>query len=195
MADYFAILGQPRRPALDADQLKQEFLRLSAELHPDKASPENRAAAEKDFRELNAAYNCLRETRPRLLHLLELEGVPAAPHVQSAPADVMEFFAPVAGLTRGVDEFLRRKRNAGSPMLQAQLFEEGLDWTDRIQALQARLRRQITFLEEELDRDREDKKDEPGPISLDRLGQIAAILGFYERWSAQLQERLTALSF
>src|SRR5437868_8581649 len=76
MTDNFSLFNEPRRPWLDADLLKQKFLKFSAEVHPDKihnASDGEKAAANKRYAELNAAYNCLREPKERLLHLIELE--------------------------------------------------------------------------------------------------------------------------
>lgn len=203
MPDFFAILGQPRLPALDLEQLREAFLRRSTEAHPDKAGPRDKPAAEKQFAEINAAYNILRHSRPRLLHLLELEGLPPVPHVQSAPPEVTPFFAPVAELTRAADEFLARRRKASSPMLQAQFFAEALDWTDQIQAVQSRLHQQIRALEDELlPMNLVWAKAPPLPdltraaaLPLERVQQITTILGFFERWNSQLQERLTALAF
>jgi hypothetical protein len=36
MNDCFALLNEPRRPWLDSEALKQRFVSLSAELHPDR---------------------------------------------------------------------------------------------------------------------------------------------------------------
>ncbi len=74
--DHFAELGQPRRPSLDADALKDHFHRLTAEHHPDIAGDGGR------FTTLNAAYTVLREPAARLRHLLELD----APAALAAPA-------------------------------------------------------------------------------------------------------------
>src|SRR5215472_9636832 len=76
MVDYFALLDEPRRPWLDAEPLKEKFLALSATVHPDRVhnlSETERAAAQERYTELNAAYQCLREPKERLHHLLELE--------------------------------------------------------------------------------------------------------------------------
>ena len=35
MTDYFNLLSEPRRPWLNPEALKQKFLNLSAEVHPD----------------------------------------------------------------------------------------------------------------------------------------------------------------
>ena len=36
MTDNFALLNEPRRPWLEANLLKQKFLALSADFHPDR---------------------------------------------------------------------------------------------------------------------------------------------------------------
>ena len=57
MPDYFALLNKPRRPWLDADLLKQKFLALASDLHPDRvhnASEAEKSEATKRYAELNA---------------------------------------------------------------------------------------------------------------------------------------------
>ena len=76
MTDYFALLDEPRRPWLEPEALKTKFLKLAAEIHPDRkhgAGKIEKAAANRSYAELNAAFNCLAEPKLRLLHLLELE--------------------------------------------------------------------------------------------------------------------------
>src|SRR5580692_3518031 len=122
--DNFALFGQPRLPWLDPVALKAAFLEQSARLHPDRvhaASAEEKAAATGCFAELNAAYNCLREPKERLLHLLELEsGAPPA-NVQSVPADTVDLLMETGQVCRQTDQFLAAKSRAASPLLQAQL--------------------------------------------------------------------------
>src|SRR5262245_19249321 len=77
VADYFALLSQPRRPWLDPEQLKNRFIELSGQLHPDRvhaSSSEEKRLAQQNYTEINAAYQCLLHPRDRLAHLLELEG-------------------------------------------------------------------------------------------------------------------------
>src|SRR5204862_2338470 len=76
MTDYFALLGEARRPWLDTEALKAKFLTLTANVHPDrvhKAIPAEKQTAHQLYTELNAAFNCLRGPKTRLLHLFELE--------------------------------------------------------------------------------------------------------------------------
>ena len=58
MTDFFAVLGQSRRPWLDAEQLKDAFLTRSSTVHPDRVHSESEAprqAADERYAELNAA--------------------------------------------------------------------------------------------------------------------------------------------
>src|SRR5947209_8387527 len=101
MLDYFALLNQPRRPWLDADLLQQTFLALSAEAHPDRvhnAEEANKSRAQHRFTELNAAYNCLREPKTRLRHLLELEAGAKPADMQAIPPQLMNAFLEVSQL-------------------------------------------------------------------------------------------------
>ena len=48
MTDFFEMLGVPRRPWLNADDLKSRFHTVALECHPDRVTtldPEERAAA------------------------------------------------------------------------------------------------------------------------------------------------------
>ena len=69
MLDNFALLNEARRPWLEAEPLKQKFLALSSEFHPDRAhaaGEAQREAATRRFAGLNAAWQCLREPKERI---------------------------------------------------------------------------------------------------------------------------------
>src|ERR1700722_13850489 len=106
MNDNFALFNEPRRPWIDPDLLKEKFLALSAQFHPDRvhqsSEPERRAASER-FAEINAAYNCLREPKDRLRHLLELELGRKPADIQRVPAEMMDSMFEVGQLCRQVD--------------------------------------------------------------------------------------------
>jgi curved DNA-binding protein CbpA len=204
--DYFALLGQPRQPWLDPDALKAAFLEQSALLHPDRVqagTTEEKDAATNRFTELNAAYHCLREAKERLLHLLELEsGAPLA-NVQTIPEGSMDLFMETGQVCRQTDQFLAGKGKAASPLLQAQWFEQSLDWTTRLQALQERIHLRRDQLLAEL-QDMNVIWNAAPPVSLrlraeklplQRLEEMARTLGYIARCDGQLQERLAQLSF
>src|SRR5271154_523038 len=153
MPDYFALLNETRRPWLDADLLKQKFLALSANLHPDKihsASELDKSASAKNFAELNAAFNCLAEPKSRLLHLLELELGAKPKDIQQIPTALADLFAEVATVCKGTDVFLAEKGKATSPLAQVQLFERGQDWVEKLNRLQKKLNELREKLADEL---------------------------------------------
>lgn len=199
MTDYFSLLQQPRRPWLDPEILKQQFLTLSAAAHPDRfhGRPELECrAANERFSQLNAAHACLREPRDRLRHLLELETGRKPSDLQEIPDVLANLLLEVAALCREADGFLARREAITSPLLRAQNFEQVQQWMDRlnqpqkrIAALQAaclaRLRQLDSTWSEAGDR----------KSLLLELEQICRQLGFFARWEGQLQERVHRLMF
>src|ERR1035437_8647100 len=142
MTDHFALLNEPRRPWLDADLLKQKFLALASDAHPDRihgASESEKAEVTQSYAQLNAAFNCLAEPKLRLLHLLELELGAKPKDIQQIPTALADLFAEVATNCRSVDGFLAEKSKAASPLLQVQLFERGQDWVEKLNLLQRKL--------------------------------------------------------
>jgi len=181
--------------------LKQKFLALSANAHPDRihsASEADRADATKKFTELNAAYNCLAEPKLRLLHLLELELGAKPKDIQQIPTALADLFAEVATSCRSVDGFLAEKSNTTSPLLQVQLFERGQDWVEKLNVLQRKLNELREKLTNEL------KSLDAQWISYDtglrreilpKLEELYRLFGYFNRWNNQIQERVVQLSF
>ncbi len=205
MTDAFALLSEPRRPWLDAEALKGRFLPLSTAVHPDRvhsASEAEKAAANTRYAELNAAYNTLREPRDRLLHLLELEAGGKPRDVQRIPPGTMDLFVEVGQSCRDADEFLKRKSAAESPMLKLCLMQEGLDWLDRLQALQGRVNAKRDEFIIELRQLNAAWEAAPaigsperlGALPLDRLEQIYRAMSYVARWTEQVQERIVQLA-
>ena len=189
MTDQFALLDEPRSVWLDTEALKTKFHERSAAFHPDRFhnAPENeKVEANRHYAELNAAYNCLSQTRSRLQHFLELESGEPPDAIQQPPADLMDLFFECGNLTRGIDKFLREKEAADSPLLKVKLFERSMDWTEKVEQFNARISEKITELETEL-------QDSNTP-ALPRIEDIYRRLSYYERWRSQLQERFVKLS-
>ena len=195
MVNHFARFGFAPSPWMDAEELKERFLELSATAHPDKAAAADKVGAEQEFRELNEAFNVLRHSRARLLHLLEVCGVAKQEHVQNVPAAALEFFAEVAAITKQADALIKEKAAAGSPMLKVQLMEKGLEQIEAMQELQEKLRGKIAGIEETLKQASQEWPRSPEPAAIKMLGEAAAALGFFEKWNAQLQERIGTLTF
>ncbi len=199
MTDYFALLNEPRRPWLDADALRQKFLALSANLHPDRihsAGESDKTAATKKFTELNAAYNCLAEPKLRLLHLLELELGAKPKDIQSIPAQLADLFAEVAAVCRQADDFLVEKRKVSSPLLQVQWFERAQEWAEKLNALQRRLNdlnAQVMDRLKTLDDQWISADGTSRRAMLPKLEELYRFFGYFNRWNSQIQERVVQL--
>jgi DnaJ-domain-containing protein 1 len=200
MTDYFVLLNEPRRPWLDPDSLKQKFLALAAGIHPDRihnADDLEKAAANRRYAELNAAYHCLVEPKLRLRHLLELELGAKPNDVQQIPATLADLFAEVATTCRNADTFLAEKAQATSPLLQVQLFERAQEWIERLNDLQKKLNELREKLMGELksldERWIAAEAASRGEI-LPKLEELYRLFGYFNRWHSQIQERAVRLS-
>jgi hypothetical protein len=204
MTDFFALLGQLRRPWLEPDELKARYFALAQQVHPDRyhdAPLAQQQAAAAHHAELNAAYQYLREPKNRLLHLLELELGRKPEEIQDVPTETMELFVEVGQLCSGVDAFLAGHGKVSSPILKAKVFEEGLEWTDRLQKMQEDLSVRREVLEDRLraiDAAWNTASDPRCPASSSspwpELEQLYREFSFLGRWFAQLQQRIVQLS-
>jgi len=199
--DPFVLLGVSRRPWIDSETLKQKFLSLSADCHPDRvhqATESQKRAAQDRFTELNTAYQSLLDDRERLLHLAELELGRRAAKVQNIPAELMTLFLEVGKLCREADAFLAEKAAQTSPLLKVQLFERAQIWIEQLRALQQQVMQSRDLLLTEI------KKMDVGwemasaaekGLRLRRLQEIAGLMNYSKKWNAQIQERIVQLSF
>jgi hypothetical protein len=205
MTDYFALLNETRRPGLDAGALKQRFLERSSAIHPDRfhsAAPGERDQAGQRYTEINAAYQCLSEPKERLLHLYELENGARPKDIQRIPPGTMDLFVEVGQMCRDADAFLAERAKVTSPMLRVKLFEQGLEWVDKLNQVQGHVNAKREELLKELEGLNEvwakappvGAPDRPGALPLERLEQIYRILSYVNRWSGQIQERQVQLA-
>jgi len=206
MTDCFELLGIPRRPWLDAEELKARFMQLSASIHPDRvhqAGEAEKQAAQDCFATINQAYNRLRDPKDRLLHLLELELGGDLTQVQCLPSRAMDAYLAAGQACRECDQFLTEKAATTSPMVQLRFFEQGMDWVDRIQEFQRRMEGSRDQLFNEL---REmtaawenaaalEANQRQVALPLGRVEEIYRELSYLLRWISQLQERLVQLTF
>ena len=203
MPDYFALLNEPRRPWLDADALKQKFLTLSSEVHPDRVhslGAAERAAAQERYTQLNAAYQHLTEPKERLRHLLELELGRRPSDLQDVPSDLMDLAMEVGRTCRQADALIAESSKVTSPLLKVQFFERGQEQTDVLRELQRRLiQRQEELNAATRELDVEWVRTEPGSAQRDelrkRLEGIYRLLSYFGRWISQVQQRTVELSF
>lgn len=94
MANYYEILGV--KPTASASELRQAYVRLAKERHPDRfPDPAERAKAEAFFKELTAAYNTLGNDRGRAAYdqsLSRPKDAPPAEIAKTAYAQALESF-------------------------------------------------------------------------------------------------------
>ena len=109
MTDYFALLGEARRPWIDPEKLKAKYFALARERPADA--------------ELNEAYRRLSDPKLRLHHLLSLEGVDLKTGREIPPA-LAELFWSTGNLLREVDRWLLKSAQAGSALSRALLSGE-----------------------------------------------------------------------
>jgi len=198
MTDFFELLSEPRRPWLDSELLKEKFLALSAQFHPDRvhnASEAERTAAQKRYVELNAAYNQLREPKDRLLHLLELELGAKPKDVQQIPGELVPLFTEVNQVCREADGLVSEKSKITSPLLRVEIFERGQECTEKLAAIQQRIGAERDRLIGEVQKidarwnDCTDRKPE-----VEQLEELYRLLSYYTRWEDQLRERVVKLA-
>ncbi len=199
MTDFFALLDEPRRPWLEPEPLKQKFLALSTTVHPDRVhnlGEAERAAAQERYTEFNAAYNCLREPKERVHHLLQLELGELPKDVQRIPADLMDLSLEIGQRCREADLFLAEKAKATSPLLQVKMFERGHELVDKLRPVRERVDAFTERLNEELKQiDTAWQSNGSRPELLKRLEEVYRLFGYFNRWQSQLQERAVRLSF
>jgi len=193
MTDYFALLGFERSPWLDVEAVNARFLERSAEAHPDRVHGDESAMKEANrrFADLNAAAACLREPRERLQHLLELETGSKQNFAQAIPNELMDLVMRVGQTCRSVDQFLAERGKATSPMMQAQLFGQGLEWSDRVSELMNAVSEMRVRAEARL---KELSNRWPAEKPIAELQKLAHVFATVARWEGQLKERFATLA-
>ena len=187
MTDYFALLGEPRRPWLDEEALKTRFHALTAERHPDVAREEDSGP----FSALTVAYRVLSDPRARLRHLLELEAPQEPFRGIPAPASVGELFPVMGAKKQALDAFLKKRAASASALAKALLLPEQY-------ALQEELESLLQVLEAERNRWLQeipalDAAWTAGERPVPQLAKTAQALGYLDKWSAQIREGLVRL--
>ena len=193
MTDYFALLDEPRRLWLDVENLKQKFLAVSAEVHPDRvhgASDSEKKTAQECYTQLNTAFQTLSNPRDRVRHLLELELGRKPDELDRVPSELMDSFMAVAQVLREADKCLSEKEKTASPLLQVQLFERAQTFVEKLGGVE----KSVVVTRENVIRELQ-QLNGAEILPLRRLEEIYRLLGYYDRWLNQIQERRVRLSF
>jgi len=198
MTDFFELLSEARRPWLDSELLKEKFLTLSAQYHPDRvhnADKSERSAAQKRYVEINAAYNLLRDPKDRLLHLLELELGAKPKDVQTIPSELIPLFTELSQVCREADGLVSEKSKTTSPLLKVEMFQHGQECTEKLTAIRQRVSAERERLLEEvrkIDARWNDCSDRKAHVQ--KIEELYRLLSYFTRWEEQLRERVVRLA-
>jgi curved DNA-binding protein CbpA len=174
MTDYFALLDQPRIPWLDPKALKEVFHRKTLEQHPDSAP-----GAEREFAQLNEAYQVLQDPKRRLHHFLRLENrVP--PSNQAVPQDLEELFLQIGVLNQTTAQVLAKMRAASNPLSKSLLKADVVAAQKDVGRLRDKVRELNEAGEERL-------RQTPGG-EIEQIAELYQRFAYLGRWSAQLDE-------
>ncbi|HEY1771248.1 MAG TPA: hypothetical protein VGG02_13435 [Chthoniobacterales bacterium] len=124
MTDYFALLGEARRPWLEPEELKEKY--------------HAQARAGSPNEELNEAFRVLSEPRLRLQHLLALEKI-ETPAGRAIPPEVAELFWRGGNVLRETESWLRRNAEASGQLARAMLHPQRLKLNERLTSLESGL--------------------------------------------------------
>lgn len=92
-ADYFAVMGLPRKLSLDPRALEPVYHELSRRYHPDlyrAATPRERIGALESSSKVNQAYRTLRDPFERAAYLLGLEEGSGEPAKEAPPQELFD---------------------------------------------------------------------------------------------------------
>lgn len=180
--DAFAELGLPRQVDLDADAIEDAWRELSRHVHPDAEDGDaDRAAA------INRAHQLLAQPGSRLRHWLELHGRSA--RAAAMDDQMMSFFSKVGACLQAADDVLKKRAAATTAMGRAVLATAEWESQAALQGVLGQLGEAIAvaigrFVEI-------DAAAESGEFAV--AESAAASLGFFEKWQAQIRDRMLAL--
>ena len=177
MEDAFAVFGISRRPLIDEPALKETYLRLAADRHPDASGGDD-----EEFHLVQEAYKTLRDPAARLRHLLELT-FPTfrrdGGHVPHA-----ELFLRAGNAVQAARMVWQRFENTSSALARALLSPEIAEALREIREASGF----VQEAEDELESQLEDLDTRWPDVSPDELSALATAFRFLSRWKSQLSE-------
>jgi hypothetical protein len=176
MTDYFALLGEARRPWLDCDKLKEKYYRLSLAAPPDA--------------ELNEGFRVLSDPKLRLHHLLTLEGADLVAR-RVVPSSVAELFWNTGALLRETEHWLLSNAEATSTLGRALRKPERAKLEERLLKLEEELR---SSYEAELAQIRKADWNPTSPNELAKFIERYDSISYLTRLRAQTAEKRFQLS-
>lgn len=179
--DAFALLGLPRRAALNTQEVREAFQKAAAAMHPDGAGDgDDRARRTEQFAALNEAQAILTSLPQRLRHLLALEYPDRAAARTGVVMDsaMMQLFSTVAAAVQRAAAVQAKKQKAGSALTKAMLANEEMEARESLESAVQDVEAAREALESEL---------AGGVRGAETLQSCAARAGFLEKWQAELR--------
>lgn len=175
--DAFALFGIERRPLIGEATLKERYLRLAADRHPDASGGDS-----ENFHLVQEAYQTLREPAARLRHLVELEFPEHLRNGGQAPN--AELFLQAGRAVQTARAVSQRLGSARSGLARALLSPEIAAALRQIrEAFEA-----VQKADEELAEQLENLDTQWPDVSPDELSALATSFRFLTRWKVQLSE-------
>jgi curved DNA-binding protein CbpA len=177
MEDAFAVFGLSRRPLVDESALKETYLRLAADRHPDASGGDD-----EEFHLVQEAYKTLRDPASRLRHLLEL----AFPTFRRDGGHVphAELFLRAGSAVQAARTVWQRFENSSSVLARALLSPEIAEALRQIRAASGFVQQ----ADDDLARQLEELDSRWPDISPDELSALSSAFRFVSRWKSQLSE-------
>jgi curved DNA-binding protein CbpA len=190
--NYFELFGLVPRPFIDENSLKQSYLRLSAEKHPDKFQGDKRKAAESEFALINRAYQALRDPKERLVYLFELVERRKPISIQDIPQDAADLFMEISQISKLIDQLIVQVNEASTAVEKVTLLPKKLEYLNKLQVLQNKISEQKAKLDEEL-KDL-DEQWIAGNQDVSLLEELYRKFSYIARWGQQLDSRAMNLA-
>jgi curved DNA-binding protein CbpA len=177
MEDAFAVFEISRRPLVDESALKETYLRLAADRHPDASGGDD-----EEFHLVQEAYKTLRDPASRLRHLLEL----AFPTFRREGGNVphAELFLRAGSAVQAARTVWQRFETTSSALARALLSPEIAEALRQIRAASGFVQQ----ADDDLARQLEELDSRWPDISPDELSALASAFRFVSRWKSQLSE-------
>jgi curved DNA-binding protein CbpA len=177
MEDAFAVFGISRRPLIDETALKERYLRLAADRHPDASEGDD-----EEFHVVQDAYKTLRDPAARLRHLLEL----TFPSFRRDGGEVphAELFLRAGNAVQAARMVWQRIETTSSALAKALLSPEIAEALRDIREASGF----VQEAEEKLESQLEDLDAQWPGVSPEELSALATAFRFLSRWKSQLSE-------
>lgn len=191
--NYFESLELPLSPFLDEELLKQNYLRLSSNAHPDRAKSGS-DKTELDPSVINEAFKQLSKMPTRLRHLLLLLTGEVPESLKQIPEAVGDRFMEVGEVLRQADALLREKPGEDAGELNRVLFlKKSLPIRGQMEKLQGQLHQDELVLMDRLSAYESSWGEDVLSVTeewIDSLTLIYHEWTFLDKWRQQLGARL-----